>query len=81
MTEQTARPMLAELRERMEEDAHRYGGWPREAVIVWEGYLPGLIEWDVLTVGEHERLSRLLRPIENSPAARILTGWEEPDAG
>lgn len=72
--------MIAELRGRMEEDARRYGGWPREAVIGWEGYLAALIEWDVISVGEHERLCRLLPRIENSPAIRILTGWDEADA-
>lgn len=69
--------MVAELRGRMEEDARWYGGTlPREAAVAWEGYLAGLIEWGVLSVAEHERLCRLLPPVDDSPATRILTGWE-----
>lgn len=72
--------MVAELRGRMEEDARRYGGTlPREATVAWQGYLAGLIEWDVLSVAEHERLSRLLPPIEDSPVTHILIGWEDEE--
>lgn len=70
--------MVAELRERIEEDARRYGGsLPREAVVAWEGYLAALIEWDVLSVAEHAALCGLLPKIEDSPVAHILIGWED----
>jgi hypothetical protein len=74
--------MVAELRGRIEEDARRYGGTlPREAVIAWEGYLAALIEWDVLSVAEHERLCRLLPPVADSPVTHILIGWEDDGEG
>jgi hypothetical protein len=67
----------AELRGRIGADARAYGGTlPREAVIAWEGYLAGLIEWQVLSVAEHERLCRLLPPIGDSPVMHILLGRE-----
>jgi hypothetical protein len=70
--------MVGELRERIEQDARRYGGTlPREATIAWEGYLAALIEWDVLSIGEHERLSALLPRIEGSPVTHILLGGDE----
>jgi hypothetical protein len=69
--------MVAELRGRIEEDARRYGGTlSRDAAIAWAGYLAGLIEWDVLSVAEHERLCRLLPPVQDSPVTHILIGWE-----
>lgn len=74
--------MVAELRQRIAEDASRYGGsLPREAIIAWEGYLAALIEWDVLSVGEHQALCGLLPRIEDSPATHILLGWEDEDGG
>lgn len=57
------------------------GTLPREATVAWEGYLAELIEWDLLSVAEHERLCRLLPRIEDSPVTRILLGWEEEDGG
>lgn len=66
------RPMVAE-------DARRCGGTlSREAAIAWQGYLAGLIEWDVLSMGEHERLCRLLPSVDDSPVTYILLG---PEAG
>jgi hypothetical protein len=77
---ESERPMVAELRERIEEDARRYGGTlPREAAVAWGGYLAGLIEWDVLSVAEHERLCRLLPPVDDSPVLHILIGWDEDE--
>ncbi|HEX5869452.1 MAG TPA: hypothetical protein VFY65_03490 [Longimicrobium sp.] len=79
---ESERPMVAELCGRMEEDARRYGGaLPREVTVAWQGYLAGLIEWDVLSVAEHERLSRVLPPIEDSPVTHILIGWEDEEEG
>jgi hypothetical protein len=79
---QAERPVVAELRGRIEEDARRYGDTlPRDAAIAWAGYLAGLIEWDVLSVAEHERLCRLLPPVEDSPVTHVLIGWEKDDEG
>jgi hypothetical protein len=78
MDERADRPIVAELRERMEEDARRNGGTlSREAAIAWQGYLAGLIEWDVLSIAEHERLCGVLPPVEDSPVTHILPGWED----
>jgi hypothetical protein len=72
--------MIAELRWRIAEDARRYGGTlPREAAVAWGGYLAGLIEWDVISVGEHEQLSRLLPPVDESPVTHILISWNDAD--
>lgn len=77
----TERPMVAELRGRIEEDARRYGGsLPREAAVAWEGYLAGLIEWDVLSVAEHAALCGVLPKIQNSPVTHILIGWDDGEA-
>ncbi len=79
---QSDRPMVAELRWRIEEDARRYGGTlPREAAVAWGGYLAGLIEWAVISVAGHEALSRLLPRVDNSPVTHILIGWEEDADG
>lgn len=73
------RPTTTELRERIAAGAVSYGGTrPREAAIAWEAYLAGLIEWDVLSVGEHERLCALLPPIEDSHPGRL---GEDGDGG
>lgn len=50
------RAIVRELRDRIHADTRANGGTlPREAAIAWEGYLAGLIEWDVLGVSEHDR--------------------------
>lgn len=73
--------MVAELRERIAADAAGYGGTlPREGIIAWEGYLAALIEWDVVSVGEHERLCDLLPRIEDSPVTHILPGRDEAES-
>jgi hypothetical protein len=67
-----------ELAERIHADARAYGGTlPREAVIAWEGYLAGLIEWGVISVDEHARLRGLLPRIDDSPVTHILLGRDE----
>lgn len=42
--------------------------------IAWSAYLAALIEWDLLSVDDHQRLQSLLPPIENDPATAILLG-------
>jgi hypothetical protein len=57
------------------------GALPREATVGWGGYLAGLIEWDVISIAEHEQLCRMLPPVENSPVTHILIGWDEAGDG
>lgn len=73
------RTIETELRERIQAEERAHGGTlPREVIIAWEGYLAGLIEWDVLSVAEHERLCELLPRIDDSPVKQILLGREAP---
>lgn len=68
-----ARPRVRELIDHIHADARANGGMlPREAAIAWEGYLAGLVEWDVLSVSEHAALCGLLPVVDDSPVRHIL---------
>ena len=69
------RPSFDELQGRIQDDIDHYGETPPERVaIAWSGYLAALLEWDLISVGDHERLSWILPPIDDNPVHDILVG-------
>jgi hypothetical protein len=73
-------PTLEELRNRIQETERYYGGTlPREAALVWDGYLAVLIEWGLLSVSDHATLSDMLPKGDVDPVLQIVLGWESPD--
>ncbi len=46
----------------------------RDIALVWDGYLAGLLEWQLISVGDHQRLHGLLPAIADNPTAQIFLG-------
>ena len=70
-----ARPSLGELRSRIQEDIDHFGGrLPTPYALVWGGYLAALIEWGMLSVDEHARLTDMLPKVADNPVVTILIG-------
>jgi len=44
---------------------------PEELSIAWEGYVAALLEWDLISVGDHKKLLALL-PKCNSISVRLI---------
>ena len=71
----TEKPTLEELQGRIERDISFFEGQLTEEVSsAWYGYLAALVEWDMLSVGNHARLCELLPQMEDNPATAILLG-------
>lgn len=75
------RPTFEELRDRVVEgkDACK-GTIGREVALVWEGYFAALIEWGLLSVEDHQKLSKLLPETQDSPVMGIYLGWKREDS-
>jgi hypothetical protein len=70
------RPTVGEMRERLAECARSYGGAiPRDAALVWDGYFAALLEWGLLSPGQHAELVGLLPANPNSPVMGVFLGW------
>jgi hypothetical protein len=75
------RPIIAEIRERLAECARHYGGpIPRDAALVWDGYLAALLDWGLISPAEHAELLGLLPRIADSPVMGVFLGWERGSA-
>jgi hypothetical protein len=77
------KPTLDELRGRVRDSFDFYGGsLPRDATLAWDGYFAALVEWGLISVGDHAALVALLprdtMPRGNDdPVKHILLGWDE----
>ena len=67
------RPTYEGLKTRITAD-RKGGGLDERSALCWSGYLAGLLEWDLISVEDHRRLSELLPAIDDNPAVRILIG-------
>lgn len=73
-----AKPTFDEMRERIQEDIdHFHGDLPIPYALVWDGYLGALIEWSLISVDEHARLTDMLPKIDDNPVITILIGRPE----
>lgn len=43
-------------------------------VACWAGYIAALLEWGVISVSDHDRLSDLLPKLDPDPTQRIFLG-------
>jgi hypothetical protein len=69
------RPSINELHGRIQGDIEQYrGALPERVAIAWSGYLAALLEWDLVTVVDHDRLTSLLPPVDDNPVYHILVG-------
>ena len=70
-------PTLAELQDRVRQSLSYHGGvLPKETVLVWYGYFAALLEWGLISVGDHSTLSEMLPEIPDNPVVRIFLGWD-----
>ena len=73
----TEKPTFAEMEKRIRRAVSEHGGsLPREHAIVWSGYLAALIEWGLISVDEHSRLTGLLPEVADDPVMKILLGYD-----
>jgi hypothetical protein len=71
------RPTVAEMLERLSACARHYGGTiSRDAAIVWDGYFAALLEWGLISPGDHSVLSNLLPKIPDNPVLGVFLGFE-----
>lgn len=71
-----------ELERRISADIRHYGGaMPERAALAWGGYLAAMLEWDLISVSAHDRLSDLLprhESTEEDPVLAIFLGRDDP---
>jgi len=72
-------PSFDGLKSRIEEAKRFHGGAiPQDATCAWSGYLAALIEWGLISVGDHGRLMDLLPKTDGeNPSVKILLGHDE----
>ena len=64
-----------ETEKRIRDHLAKYGNSiPIEVVTCWDGYIAALLEWNLITVSEHEKLSKILPTVENNPVVNIMLG-------
>ena len=69
--------LFNEIKNRIQDEINYYNGILPEIVIgCWNGYIAALIEWDLITINQHQELFNLLPEIPNNPAVQILIGRE-----
>ena len=67
-----------ETKRRIETHVARAGaGETRDIALVWEDCIAALLEWDLISPGEHSRLHELLPPRGDSPVLRIFVGFDD----
>jgi hypothetical protein len=68
---------LKELQVRIREAAAHYGGvLPTAASIAWHGYIAALLEWGLISVGDHKAATDLLPPITDDSVLGLFLGFE-----
>jgi hypothetical protein len=66
-----------EIRLRIQEEGIHFGGvMPERVAIAWSGYLAALLEWGMLTPGEHQELMEMLPAVPDNPVIAIFLGRE-----
>jgi hypothetical protein len=71
-------PTFAELRGRIQRDIDHFGGQlPERLALVWDGYIAGLLEWGLVSVADHARLSELLLKLPDNPVISVFLGRPE----
>ncbi len=72
-------PTFAELSARIQQAKKHHGGViPRDVACAWNGYIAALLEWGLISVGDHSRLCDLLPKIEGEdPTMKIFLGYEK----
>jgi hypothetical protein len=74
----TSKPRFDELKNRIQRDTDAFNGkLPESFSIAWSGYLAALIEWDLLSIADHERLVSMLPKVQNNPSVKILLGRQK----
>lgn len=74
----TDRPTVAEMRDRFAQCARCYGGTiPRDAGLVWDGYIAALLEWGLISPADHGELSDLLPKVRDNPVLGVFLGWDQ----
>jgi len=72
------RPTMAEMRDRFAQCARHYGGSiPRDAGLVWDGYIAALLEWGLISPADHSELSDLLPKLTDNPVMGVFLGWDQ----
>ena len=68
-------PTCVELERRVRaENAHYNGAMPERTALAWHGYLAALIEFGLISVVDHDRLTQLLPGVDDNPVVAILLG-------
>ena len=71
----SGRPSFDGLQDRIQDDIDHYGGTlPERVAIAWSGYIAALLEWGLISVGDHDRLTWILPPIDDNPVHYIFVG-------
>ncbi len=66
---------IDELAGRIRDDlAYFNGKMPERNAIAWRAYLAALLEWNLMTIADHDQLVRLLPDINDDPVVAILLG-------
>jgi hypothetical protein len=74
-------PTFAELENRVHESCAFHGGsLPRDTALVWDGYFAALLEWGLISVSEHEILTKMLPQMEDNPVVHVFLGWKRNDS-
>ena len=70
-------PTLDELKDRIQQEIKHFGGvLPERVAILWSGYLAALLEWNLISVGEHAEATDMLPEIPDNPVMAIFLGRE-----
>lgn len=67
------KPTRAELERRIREHLQWHPGSDTVA-LVWQGYLTGIFEWGLISVGDHDALSKLLPRVGVKEVVEIFSG-------
>ncbi len=62
------RPKFQQIHDRLRLSIARHGGTlPERVAIIWDGYLAALLEWHLISVDDHKRLTDLIPPVPDHP--------------
>lgn len=68
------KPTYEELENRLMVSLRKYEVVPKDVSTCWYGYLGALLEWGVLSIPDHTRLTRLLPEVDHNPIVDIMLG-------